>query len=112
MLGKVRGKKDATHPKCLYFVAVGGLSESQVLVLQIEPIKYQFDPRLMGTGKAKLLACDSIDINTSGTSLAWMITQMRIHRKVFCQILYIDKFLIFRVTDSRTHWKGKRMFWH
>lgn len=77
MRGKVRGKKDATHPKCPYFVTVGGLSERQVSVLQIGPIKYQFDPRLMGAGKAKLLACDSFDINTSGMSLAWMIPQMR-----------------------------------
>ena len=63
MLGKVRGEKDATGPKFLCFVAVGGFSESQGSVLQIGPIKYPFDPRLMGTEKATLLVCDSIDIN-------------------------------------------------
>jgi len=75
--GKAREEKDATGPECPCFVAVGIFSESQGSVLQTGPIKYQFGPRLMGTERATLQACDSIDRNSSGMSLAWMITQMR-----------------------------------
>lgn len=47
VLGKGRGEKDVAGSKCPCFVALGGLSESQRLVLQARPIKYQFGPRLM-----------------------------------------------------------------
>lgn len=82
---------------------MGGLSESQGFVLQTGPMKYQFDPRLMGIERATLLACDSIDINSSRTSLAWMTPQMRTIEKYFVKIQYMDKFLIFNGTDKDSH---------
>lgn len=81
----------------------GGLSESQGFVLQTGPMKYQFDPRLMGIERATLLACDSIDINSSRTSLAWMTPQMRTIEKYFVKTQYMDKFLIFNGTDKDSH---------
>lgn len=116
VLGKGRWEKAATGPKCPCFAAVGGLSESQGSVLQIGRIK--FDPWLMGTERATLLACDSIDINSSGVSLAWMIPQMRMwnHRKVFCQNTIYGQVPHIQCNwqrlTSRTYWKGKTMSWH
>lgn len=76
------------------------LSESQGCVLQTGPIKYQFDPTLMGVERATLLASDSLDVNSSRMSLAWMISQMRATEKCFVKIQYMDKFLIFNGTEK------------
>lgn len=103
VLGTVRGEKGATGPLCPCFDTVGGLSESQGFVLQTGPMKYQFDPRLMGIERATLLACDSIDINSSRTSLAWMIPQMRTIEKYFVKTQYMDKFLIVNGTDKDSY---------
>lgn len=96
-------EKDATGPQCPCYDAVEGLSESQGSVLQTGPIKYQFDPTLVDVERATLLACDTIDINSSRMSLAWMIPQMRTTETYFVKIQYVDKFLIFSETDKDSH---------